>query len=136
MENKVSEEIAEKDFTDWLSRNHIPHKRRELYKDHADIIKESIMSGDLVFNDDATFTLKLNSSIGSNTSPIGELKFNARVNRKMAMPHLSGVKADDADGRIIAYMAAATGIRSKLLLQELMPEDQRIADSIVVFFIS
>ncbi len=134
-ENVISEEIAENDLNNWLERNSIPEEKRDSYSDSFNIIKKAIMSGAVIINEDATLTLKLNTPIGANGF-ISELKFNARVNRKMVLPHLSGVKSGDQELRMLAYMAASTGTKTKALLSELMPEDQMIADNITVFFVN
>jgi hypothetical protein len=135
--NKVSEEIAEKDLQEWLERNHISEDKIEsaVGESQLKIIKKAIQSGRLVLNEDGKLSLSLSSPIGSLSSPITELVFNARVNRKMVMTHLSGVKSDNGDMRLVAYMGASTGINKTILL-ELMPEDQSIADAITVFFVS
>ena len=133
----VSEEIAEKDLQEWLERNHISEDKIEssIGESQLKIIKKAIQKGRLILNEDGKLILKLVTTIGSSSSPIDELIFNARVSRKMVMPYLNGVKSDNADMRLIAYMAASTG-KNKMILTELMPEDQAIADAITVFFVS
>jgi hypothetical protein len=134
-ENKLSDEIAEQELHNWLERNNISESKIEAFADSCKVIKDAFKKGFLVLNENGTLTQKLESPIGSQTSPITELVFNARVNRKMVMPHLNGVKNDNGDGRILAYMAAGTG-KVKTILAELMPEDQSIADNITLFFMN
>jgi hypothetical protein len=135
--NKVSEEIAETELNEWLERNHISEDKIEsqIGESQLKVIKRAIKNGRLVLDEEAKLHLTLTTPIGSAASPITELIFNARVNRKMVMPHLNGVKADNGDMRLVAYMVASTG-KNKAILTELMPEDQVVADAITVFFVS
>ncbi len=133
--SKVSEEIAEQELSTWFERNNISEEKIEAFADSAKVIKKGICNGHLILNEDGKLTQKLISPIGSKISPINDITFNTRVNRKMVMPHLNGVKTGDSDGRLLAYMTASVGI-NKMILAELMPEDQVLADNITVFFVN
>ncbi len=135
MEEKVSYEVAESDFRSWLQQNHIPEDKIENLESCGKIVIKSIVSGVLILQEDGQLKQKLNKEIGAGTGAVRELIFNARINRKMVSKFLNGVKPDDSDGRLVAYMAASTGV-NKAILTELMPEDQRVADNVTVFFVN
>jgi hypothetical protein len=135
MSEMISAEVAEKELQEWLEKNYISEEKQESFQESVKIIKSAIQKGRLILQEDGKLKMNLISPIGSVASPVNELVFNARVNRKMVMPHLNGVKADNNDMRLLAYMAASTG-KNKTILMELMPEDQVLADNITVFFVN
>ena len=67
--------------------------------------------------------------------PLNEITYKSRLNQRMLEPHLRGVKADDGDGRVLAYLAALTS-QPKGILKALDTADKRICNAIVLFFIS
>lgn len=99
-------------------------------------ISQRICDGSLVINEDMTMTYQLAEPIGSDGKQIKELKINNRVTRRMVLPHLENVNAKNSDMRILAYLAALTGLPSKMLLADINNKDQKILDSIVVFFVA
>jgi hypothetical protein len=135
MSEMISVEVAEKELQEWFEKNYISEEKQEAFQESVKIIKSAIQKGRLILQEDGKLKMNLISPIGSVASPVNELVFNARVNRKMVMPHLNGVKADNNDMRLLAYMAASTG-KNKTILMELMPEDQVLADNITVFFVN
>src|SRR5688572_22991268 len=133
---KVSKEVATDEINKWLDSKKVFAGKREAYKDHIDIMIEAISEGCLTILEDGsikqTLLFELNGGEGM---AVKELQYKPRLNRKMVIPHLTNVKAGDGDGRVLATMAALTG-QPKNILSSLDNEDSRIADSIVVFFVS
>lgn len=130
---KIAKEVAIAEVDKWLDMKKVSQSKREAYKDHIEILVESVVEGNLILNEDGSLTQKLIFPIEGEMS-VSELVFKPRLNRRNVIPHLNGVKSSDGDGRIVAYMAALTG-KPKNLLNSLDFEDSRISDSIVVFFV-
>lgn len=130
---KIAKEVAIAEVDKWLDMKKVSQSKRETYKDHIEILVESVVEGNLILNEDGSWLQKLMFPIEGEMS-VTELVFKPRLNRRSVIPHLNGVKASDGDGRIVAYMAALTG-KPKNLLNSLDFEDSRISDSIVVFFV-
>lgn len=133
MTEVISKEKATEEISSWMDSKKIIPGKRESFKDHIETLVQAVMYGMLSVNDDNTLSQKLLYPVGENNA-ISELVFKSRLNRQMITPHMAGVKSGDNDARIIGYMAALTG-KNKAILSVLDSEDQRIADSIVVFFV-
>jgi hypothetical protein len=91
------------------------------------------MNGQLVLNDDFSFTHKLNFPIEGETNNIAELVYKPRLQVKELHRQLSGIKAGDLELRVTAHIAALTG-KVKATLQCMDTEDYKISEAISVFF--
>lgn len=130
----VAREVAAKEIGSWLDYKRVKDRKRELYKDSIDVLVDAVCDGDLVV-DSENFTLTQKLAFGTGgDEPVEELVFKPRIRLKDVRPHLQGVKADDADGRVVAYIAALTG-QHKNVISALDTVESSIAQSIVVFFL-
>lgn len=129
-EIKVDPAIANTEVSEWLDHLRITPGLRQTHKDMIDTLVEAVSLGMVEINEDQTLTQNLQFPVGE----ITQLKYKNRLNDFMLEPYLKGVKASDGDGRILAYKAALTSTL-KSVLQKLDSSDQRVANSIVVFFI-
>lgn len=131
---KVSRELAEQEMNSWLDAKKIFASRRENYKDAIETLIEAIQNGVLILEEGGQFRHKLLFPIQGEMA-ITELTYKPRLNKKMLETPLKGVKANDSQGRMLAYLQALTDA-PKNILAVLDHEDDRIADSILIFFIS
>ncbi len=132
---KVTREVAQSELDSWLDKKKVFQSKRESHQDHLDLMVEAMCEGCLVLKEDGKFVQTLLTPVGTDDNSIKTLEYQSRLNRKMVQPYLQGLKTNDGDGRVLAYLAALTG-QPKNILNTLDSEDQRIADSIVVFFVS
>lgn len=133
MNTVITKAAAQEEIDAWLDSKKVFQGKRESSKDHLEILIEAMSVGCLVLKE-GKFVQTLLAPVGKD-GEIKTLQYADRINRRMVAPHLQNVKASDGDGRILAYMAALTG-QPKNILDKLDSEDQRIADSIVVFFVT
>ena len=131
MLKKVSREEALAEVTSWLDKKKVYDSTRESQKDSIDLLVEAMMNGDLTLDSTTNeFTHKLLFEEGD----VKELKYKSRLNDRMLKPYLNGVKANDADGRLLAHTAALT-TQPKAILEALDSADKKIMMSIAVFFL-
>jgi len=133
MNKAVTNEVAMAEVTAWLDKKKVYPSTRETQKDSIDLLVEAIMAGDLTYDEDKNeFVHKLlfPDAVGGVT----EFRYKARLNDRMLIPHLQGVKSNDADGRLLAHTAALTS-QPKELLKGIDSADKKIMMSIAVFFL-
>lgn len=133
---KITREQAEAEVTAWLDKKKIFQSTRERLEDNVELLIDAIQEGTLVLNqDDWKFTHTLLHPFGSDESAkITSLVYRSRLNDKLLKPCVQGVKANDADGRLLAYIAALTD-QSRGLLESMDSVDKKIAMAIAVFFL-
>lgn len=133
---KVDLEVAKKDFEKWLDFKKIRERKREDNADFGEKIIDGIVSGDIIVKDDCKLNVKLRFPLlDENKKPVHEvLIFKPRIQVWELNKKLKGVKADDGDGRIAAYIAALTEI-NKGLVEKMDTEDSSLCQSIVMYFL-
>ncbi len=134
MENKISKEQAIIEVDSWLDYKKVSEKKRESQKDSVEALVEAVMDGSLTLDSgtkEFTHTLKFPTD---GEKPCRELVYKPRLRVSSTHAHLQGVKANDADGRILAYVAALTS-KPKDLIKALDTEDYSVAQSVAVFFL-
>lgn len=140
--SKIAREVAQEDVNSWLDKKKVFAATRERYEDHIETLIEAIMEGALILDAEAKdasgektfeFTHNLLWPI-KGEQPIETLKYKSRLNDKQLQPYLKGVKSDDADGRLLAHVAALTGTARGILVN-LDSADKRISLAIAVFFL-
>lgn len=134
MDSKISRDQAEAEITAWLDKKKVFAETRDRYKDHIDILIEAMCNGALRLDDTTfEFTHTLLFPLGENGSGLKEFKYKARINDKQIQPYMKGVKADDADGRLGALIAAICD-QPKGVISVIDSADKRIATAIGIFF--
>lgn len=131
--NKVAREVAEKEINQWLDYKNIKEGKREAFKDSIGRLVEAVMDGCLTLREDKVLV----QSLGFPTegeAPVSELEYKPRIRVGAVQNHLKGVKADDADGRLVAYVAALTS-KPKEVIKALDTEDFNISQAIAIFFL-
>lgn len=142
MATKVAREVAQEDVKAWLDKKKVFEATRERYEDHIETITEAVMEGVLVIDSttkDASseLTYEIIHTLLfplKGEQPIETLKYKSRLNDKQLQPYLKGVKSDDADGRLLAHVAALTA-QPRGVLVSLDSADKRISLAIAVFFL-
>jgi len=105
---KVSEEIAQKEFDDWFEARKLPGTRRK--GDAESIVKEmvcAISEGYIVINEDLGVDLILREPL-KNAISLSKLTFKNRITAGELQAKMGQLKADDSNGRQIAVIAALT----------------------------
>lgn len=134
---KVAREVAESEFEKWLDFKKVKDTKRESNSKNIETLVESIMDGTLVLNHDNhefkhNLSFPIKNSEGQVT--VTELIYKPRLIMREVNKHLKGVKSDDADGRVVAYICALTG-KAKGIITELDTEDNSTAQGLAVFFL-
>ena len=131
--NKVTKEQAQSEVEAWLDYKKIGSKKRESQEAQIETLVDAVAEGDLVLNEDKSFTQKLKFEVGEEIK-ILELKYRPRLDMSTIHSKLDGVKSSDGDGRVLAYVAALTG-QVKSVIKKLDSEDYSVAQSIAIFFL-
>lgn len=129
----VSDEMAREEVESWLDYKKIDDAQREEMEATVKSLVGYVKSGDLYLNEDKSFTHTLKFPIGE-TEKTTELKYKARITEREITQKLHGIKADDADGRLAAHIAALTG-QVMGIVRGMDKEDFKIARSIALFFV-
>lgn len=130
--NVVNRETAEKDIDRWLDAKNVKPSKREAYADYIETLIEAVMDGSLAVSAEGVLTFKLSMPIGVEEK-ISALTFKNRLTVGALNSELKGVKAGDQDGRMVAYVAALTGL-AKASVEKLDSSDYAVPTSVAVFF--
>lgn len=130
---QVSREVAEKDVQRWLEAKRVRQTKRESLKDYIESLILEVMEGFISIDDDCNLTQKLRFPIGLHEN-IKELNFKSRLKVLEINEFLKNVKQGDNDGRVLAYILAATE-QPLGIIQSLDTEDLGVSQSIAVFFL-
>lgn len=133
MKQVVSEDQARREIGGWLDIKRISERKREQYKDQEDILVEAITTGDLIVTDGGLqLTLLFPTNDGEGVSV---LKFKNRLTVGERQATTKGVAANDAEGRLIAYIAALTDQPTGVIKKLESGEDYERASAIAVYFL-
>lgn len=131
--DKVDRQKAESEVNSWLDKKKVFQSTRETNKDNIDLLVDAICEGVLTMDQEFEFTHKLLHPFGEQEQ-ITHLTYKSRLNDKMLRPYLKGVKSDDGDSRLLAYIAALTGT-PRAILEGMDSLDKKISMAIAVFFL-
>jgi hypothetical protein len=130
---QVSREIAEADVQRWLEAKRIRQTKRESLKEYIESLVLEVMDGFITIDENCNLTQKLRFPIGLHEN-VKELNFETRLKVLDVNPFLQKVAQGDNDGRVLAYILAAT--KQPLgFIQALDTEDLGVSQSIAVFFL-
>ena len=135
MSNLVSHDAAQRDIAAWLDLRRVSEKKRSEYESTVNELVEAVESGRIVFfQETGILELKLEFPLGESGS-VKSLMFNPRlhVSEVRSAIQTLGVKTGDGDGRLVAYIAAATKQPSGVILK-MDTADHSLAGSIALFF--
>ena len=133
---KVAIEVATAEFENWLELKKIGEKKRTENAAFGDVIIENITTGTLKFdaNSNLIFTLPEPLKDDEGAVFLAELVFKPRIRVHELNAKLKGIKADDVDGRIAAYIAAITS-QNIGVVGKLYTEDYSICQAIAMYFL-
>jgi hypothetical protein len=130
---QVSREIAEADVQRWLDAKRIRQSKKTLLADNVEALIESVMEGFITIDENCNLTQILRFPVGLNEN-VKQLNFKTRLQVLEVSPFLKKVEQGDGDGRVLAYILAATE-QPLGIIQSLDTEDLGVAQSVAVFFL-
>ena len=106
----ISKEQASTEFEAWLDFKKVKEKKKTDNAESADEIITEIIDGNAIIKEDKTivYTLQFPLSNGDKVT-LQQLEFKPRINVREITSNLRGVKSQDVDGRILAYVTSLTG---------------------------
>ena len=136
MKQKVTREVALKDFERWLNFKNIKGRKREDNENFEQIIVDAIVDGQLTIGDNCHIKFILPEAITNKEGEevLKELTFLPRIRVRDVNNKMKGVKADDGDGRVVAYISAITQ-QNTGIITNLFTEDYSVCQSIVMYFL-
>lgn len=133
--NAITREMAEAEVNGWLDHKKVSAKKRDDQKDSVKALVDAIEEGHLIMNPETkVITHKLKFPLTSGDRPIESLDYKPRLDIKTVHKAMEGVKASDADGRILAYVAALSS-KPKAVIEKFDSEDYSICQSVAIFFL-
>ena len=130
----VSYEQAQKEISKWLDMRRVsPMRRKSAFKREIERLEDAVMYGALIVNEDLSLRHVLHNPITNSkgTETLSELTYKSRV--RVEDVDYRGIKNDDADGRMLAFISALTGV-PKPILRKLDFEENSLAQTIAGFF--
>lgn len=131
--SKVERSVAEQEIEEWLDKKKVLASVRELNKDSIDLLVDVICEGHMVKKDNGELDYTLLHPFGEEEK-VDRLTFKPRLNDKMLKPFLNGVKTNDGEGRLLAYIAALTNTQ-RAILENMDSVDKKVAMAVVIFFL-
>ena len=134
--SKIAREVAEQEFEKWLDFKKVKSTKRLESKDQGEQIISAIENGSIIIDEKNNLVLTLDFPVedSSGNVTLSTLKFSPRLRVVDLNKRLKGFKADDVDGRVLAYAAALTGENTGII-GCLDTEDYRIVGNIVMYFL-
>jgi hypothetical protein len=126
-------EQAVNEINGWLDYKRIDQSDRKKYAEAIDKLAENVAYGDLSIAEDKTMTFKLAFPIEVASVPVEAITIKGRLTAKEVKDKTLKVKAGDGDGRLLAYLEAATG-QQEQVLEKLDTKDFNVLNNIALFF--
>lgn len=133
----VDEQTARKEIGNWLDFKKVKPNKREASQDSIDSLVDAMKYGQLKIDSKThviTHTLDFPLQNDQGEETVKSLEYRPRLTVQDQLSKLKGVKADDADGRVVAIIAAAAN-RPAAIIKRLDMQDYSIAQSVAVFFL-
>lgn len=137
MAEVINREIAQAEVEKWLDYKKKSAKKREDNKELIESIIDSVCEGLVVINEDFTIIQNLIFPIQDKDGKIvlNKLEYKNRMKIETVQLHCQGIKANDLDLRVNAYIAAITS-NSKDIIKKMDCDDYNIASQIATVFFS
>ncbi|MBL4810410.1 MAG: hypothetical protein JKY43_10195 [Phycisphaerales bacterium] len=130
----VSIDVAQSEINKWLDYKKVNEGKRESNSNTIESLVSAVQVGKLRFDDTKkTLVQTLDFPLGKNQD-IKDLEYQSRIGVGKIHRHLKGLKSDDADGRLLAYVSALTN-QPKGIIGEMDTEDYTVGQSIAIFFL-
>ncbi len=130
----ISIEVATTEIEKWLDHKKVKQTKREANASTIESLVSAVQDGKLRFDDESKKLIQTLDFPLGNDGSIKELEYVSRIGIGTIHKNLNGVKSDDADGRLAAYVSALTNT-TKGLVSQLDTEDYSIGQSISIFFL-
>ena len=128
----VSQEVAEKEVSDWLDKKKIFPQDREALKYQIDVLVSAVSNGVISIDEQGNLIHKLLFPL-DNEKPVTTLKYKGRLAEKDTRRAMKGVSPGDVDGRVNALIMSLTD-ESSGVIGALDTADSKIAKAITNFF--
>lgn len=132
----ISKEVAEADINRWLDELETDDDTRKANQTFTDVLVKAVCKGYLTVTEKNELVQKIKYPAEGADSPVTELKYKNRLNVNAVYKYTKAMDATDADGRVHAHVAALTGYPLGVVRGLEMRHDFKIAQAIVVFFLS
>ena len=140
---KLTTEAARAEFEKWLDFRHVKQSKREAFEQQEEVIVEAIADGDLIVEEDMKlrYTLLTPLTTDDGEEFLKTLVFKPRIRKQELIKHYKGLKPDDADGRLLATIAALTADTpseiavTRDLIGKIYTEDMSVCEAIAVYFL-
>ena len=134
--SKISEDQAKLELEKWLDIKKINQRKRDDKEEFAKEIIDSIMSGEATIDEKGVITYNLLFPIKTKDDKvtISSFAFKPRLMQREAKAALQGIKADDGDGRIVAYISALTG-QARAIIGGLDTIDHSFCQAVALYFL-
>lgn len=129
-------DLALAEVTKWLDAKKIKASKRQAYQHQIDVLVDGFVDGSLVFDEEShSLTQKLSFPVGDDKGKVllDKLIFKPRLRVGELTQYLKGVASDDADGRVISYVACISE-NAPALIRKIDTVDYSLASAVVVFF--
>ncbi len=136
MAEVVSLDIARIELEKWLDYKKVSEAKKESSKESIDLLVDAISNGSLVLADNLSLIQTLDFPIKDKDGrdAYKTLEFKPRLTVGDVHSNLQGIKATDAAGFIIGYVAALIS-QPKEFVRKLDVQDYGIAQAIALFFV-
>lgn len=129
----VSREVAQEEIERWLEYKKVNERKREAYTESIATLVDAVCDGSISVDEKYNLVQSLKFPVGEEAT-VSKLEYRPRLRVSTVHQHLQGVKTTDADGRILAYMAALTG-KPKAIVSAMDTEDYSVGQAIAIFFL-
>jgi len=131
----MTRELAQTEFNKWFDTKNLAQKLHEKNADDEEAIIDAIIAGDLILNDDFSFTQKLKFPVQMNeTEKLDELKYAYRISDGIMSAAIKGNDAKDMMGIAQSVISALTG-QVKGTIKALDTVDSGLGKHIAAFFL-
>jgi len=131
----VSLDVAQAEVEKWLDYKKVSQGKRDKQKAQIEVLVDAVCDGTLVLKEDLTWVHNLKFPVTlADKEELKTLSYKPRISQGEAHMHLQRFKADDVDGRVLAYVLALTKTPQDFI-KRLDTEDSSIAQGIAIFFI-
>ena len=126
-------EQAVNEINGWLDYKRIEESDRATYSEQINKLADKIAKGVLSIDQDKIMTMCLAFPVEVAGTPVETIAIKPRVTTKEVKDKSMNVRAGDADGRLLAYVAASTGLQQQVI-DKLDMLDFNLLNIIMVFF--
>ena len=131
---RINQEQASREVEAWLDYKRVFERTKEANQDSIEFMEDMICEGILSIDETThEITHKLLFPLGEG-SEITSLKYKSRLNDKMLEPKMKGIKSNDANAMLTAYICALTDENSGVI-KGMDSQDKKVAMAIAVFFL-